>query len=583
MNRNATQFIFNWKDALGALKKHKKLWIASTVACAAMGTFYAVFLHSPKWHATQSLLVRDEAMGGMNRGGRFDSVEAMKNAQETIQEIARKHNVVAAALSEVGPESNWASKSWPHPSDIEDLQGDISVSAPNGAEFGKTEVIHLTVAAGTKQRAIDLTQATGNALEARLKEIRVDKSGSVIVELENTLELAKKELEDTTARISKVEGEVGADLGELRILNDVGAGESNLRQSLTQIKNELRQAKSVHNVQLQQRTLIKEARKNPESFVATPNQLLETQPSLRRLKDGLVDAQLRRASLVGKMNPRHPSVLAAQEAEAQVRARLYDELELALLGLNAELAISENQVTNLERQLGEVQTRLDTLAKLRAGYGNLVAELKQRSQIVETARQDLANAKASQEAALSASLITRLDDPQTGLNPSGIGRTQIVLISTIGGFLIGIGLVFFKAPFSRIRGRRWSDYLPGRRESDRNRAGRRGQDRQPSMPATVAHATGQGADLRGDNAWPAQQPAASTGNERRRGNEKPLPPTDDQPAATEAPQTGGKRASDNTTRRASDAPSLIAPVEPPSTNWRPVASPIEQSGSNSQA
>ena len=56
------------------------------------------------------------------------------------------------------------------------------------------------------------------------------------------------------------------------------------------------------------------------------NRLLDSQPALRRLKDGLVDAQLRTAALQGRMSAEHPEVISAKEAETQVAARVHAEL-----------------------------------------------------------------------------------------------------------------------------------------------------------------------------------------------------------------------------------------------------------------
>jgi len=62
-----------------------------------------------------------------------------------------------------------------------------------------------------------------------------------MAELERTLTVGQQDLEKATARLQALEQRVGTDLGELRILSDGGAGESNLRSSLTQLEAELRQ------------------------------------------------------------------------------------------------------------------------------------------------------------------------------------------------------------------------------------------------------------------------------------------------------------------------------------------------------
>ena len=69
--------------------------------------------------------------------------------------------------------------------------------------------------------------------------------------------------------------------------------------------------------------LLEQAQADPTRLMAAPTRLLDSQPALRRLKDGLVDAQLRTATLQGRMSAEHPEVISAKEAETQVAARLH--------------------------------------------------------------------------------------------------------------------------------------------------------------------------------------------------------------------------------------------------------------------
>jgi uncharacterized protein involved in exopolysaccharide biosynthesis len=467
------------REMLAVLKKHVLLWAVPLAVCTVGAALYGL-LRERDWRATQAMYVRDEAIGRLGPPGRFENADAMKTAQETILEVARNHSVVKAALTASGPGPNdSASPAWPTADDVERMRGKIRVTAPAGLEFGKTEVIYLSVDAPSRQRAVALTRSVGNQLDAQLKHLRNQRAQSVIGELEQTLELARKELADATKKLETIEIEVGSDLGELRILNDTGAGDSNLRRSLTEINNELRAAQNRQTALQQQKKLLLAARENPDKLIATPNQLLESQPALKRLKDGLVDAQLKTSDLSGRMSADHPLVKAAVEAERQVRDNLHAEVEVALRGVTADLEVSQALVDSLAQQARQVEQRLDRLAGLRARYNNLVADVRQRTQIVEEAQKELADARASEGAAESSSLITRIDEPVTGNEPLGPSFGTIMLIGFGGGLMIGLGAVFLTVPLVRMRGRRWSDLFSGRRATD-VQGGRRGDDRHPS-------------------------------------------------------------------------------------------------------
>lgn len=462
------------RQFLGTLRQYWWMCLLPVAAGLVAAVAYAS-VRPAQWKASQALLVRDEVGGTLNRQGRFDSNEAMKTAQETIAEICRNQAVAAAALTEVGPTPDRQPENWPTAQDIAVLEQQVSLTAPKGQEFGRSEVIYLSVAAGSPERARALATAVCDQLEARLKELRDRKAHSVVTELEKTAALAEKGLAAATSQLERLEAEVGSDLGELRILNDSGAGDSNLRAMHTQVRNELRQARIAGQAIEEQLRVLVEAQQAPDTLLAAPRGLLESQPALRRLKDGLVDAQLRTAQLRGKMTPDHPEVRAAREAEDAIGRQLRDEAGEAVAALKADLQVSQAQINSLQTQLNDVETRLNRLAALRASYSNLVAESRQCSESLQRAQKDLAEARASQAAAQSASLITRLDQPVVGNSPLGPGSATLLASGTGGGLVVGLALVFLFAP-STTGGRRWSDYVArGRRATDRTAAG--GQER----------------------------------------------------------------------------------------------------------
>jgi uncharacterized protein involved in exopolysaccharide biosynthesis len=412
-------------------------------------------------------LVRDETAGNISKQGRFDSPEARKTAQETLLEIARNERVAAAALGKLpGPAGRTADARWPNDDDVQRVQDSIKVSAPKGTELGRTDVVYLSACRTNRQEAIALVDALCQQLESRLQDIRNAKAASVLAELDKTYNLARGDLDLATQRLETLEREVGGDLGELRILNESGSGESNLRSGSNKIKEELRQARAGLEGKKELQRLLLAAVRDPHQLMAMPSQLLESQPALRRLKDGLVDSQLHTSQILGKMSESHPLARAAIESERKVRDDLRGELGTALQGLDGDLRVSQTQIVSLEGQLAEVQGRMGRLAELRARYGNLVADVKQKSQTVDEAARALADARASRSSAKSTSLLTRLDTPSAGNSPVGPSREAIVAGGVLGGLIFGIGLVALAGPLQTMRGRRWSDYLPGRRWSD---------------------------------------------------------------------------------------------------------------------
>ncbi len=565
----------NLGTIITTLTRRWYLWILPTVLATLAALAYAEW-HEPQWRASQALLVRDEAGSETDRQGRFVNIEAMQTFQETVQEVARNHAVVESTLHELGPPSEYKQpNAWPTDRDIEDAQGAVRVEAPGGAEFGRTEVIHLSVTVAGRERALTFCQTLCDKLDERMRRLRNDKAQGMIAELERSVEMAQDNLAAATVRLQTLEQKVGSDLGELRALSEVGAGESNLGLLKTQLEAELRGANTKLRSRQQQKKLLQESKDNPQLLLATPSHLLDTQPALRRLKEGLVDAQLRTADLTSTLNQDHPRMQAAQSAEGEIRREMHAELDLALKALAADLEVSEDRIASLERQRDGVLGRLGQLADLRAEYGNLESEVRQRTSLVARARADLTEAQASRSAAETASLLTRFDVPRVGDFPVGPSRKMIVLGGFAGGLATGLGLVFLVTPLGvqvGRAGRRWTDRFMnsrGQRTADSRStggAGRRASDladqpvvvgRRAEDRTATNHARNPADRAARDDSSQSQR-AGDTSTARRSEDKSPNRRSED--GSMNDPAVNPDR------RRTSDTPAQCAPEQPSDPN-----------------
>jgi uncharacterized protein involved in exopolysaccharide biosynthesis len=243
-----------------------------------------------------------------------------------------------------------------------------------------------------------------------------------------------------------MEAEVGEDLGDLRMLHNSLTGETSLQRTATEIRNELRQVQNSRDSTEALMGLLKAAQEDPGRLVATPNRLIESQPGLRQLKEGLVEAQLRTATLRGRMSEVHPMVVAARESEQEVRRNIHAELSEAISGLELESRLQGRQEESLQARLADLDRRLARLASLRASYGSNLAETANRAELLRQAEDDLSQAEVSQVGADAASLIGRIDVPTVGTRPAGPGRTLIVLVGAVGGLLAGLGFLVLTTP-----------------------------------------------------------------------------------------------------------------------------------------
>jgi len=478
-------------DLLRLALRHPLRWLlpAAVVGAAACG--YAV-VKRDTWEASQSMMVRAEAGNGDSGVGRFRDLAEMKTLQETIQEVAKSRAVLAAALQVVGPPANSKTDpaAWPAPQDIDDLAESLKIVPPKGTEFGSTEVFYLKVRDPSPERAAQLADVIGDQLLGRFRQIRQERARSMVAELDSAVELAREDLNDAVIRLKSLEIQVGGDLGELRNLEQQSSGEGVVRRLVVELESEIRQNESALRTQQELLGMLQVAKDDPARLPATPNRMLESQPALRRLKDGLIDAQLRTSQLLGGMSPEHPAVQSAVHAENEIRSHIRGELAAAVQGVEAEIAVISDVLADRHRRLEATRARLDRLAGMRAEYSTVNAETQHRLSRLEQAERRRVEARASQAGGIAADQLTKIGKPDVDTRPVGPGRTLIAGGGLLAGLLFGLGCLLLTA------GAAGTGPVEG--------AGLRSPAPTDSTPAEVLPADDRTADAEPVEGWPVE-------------------------------------------------------------------------------
>lgn len=424
-----------------ALDQFKFLILGCITFCTLGGIIFA--LMTPKiYQANLPFLVRDEASGPLLKPGRFESLEAMKSAQETIQEITKNPEVLRKALREVGP-ANWMTniEEYPAYEDIEDFRGNVWISAANGSELGKTEVIHLNVRSTSRERALQLIQHIADGVRTQLREVRGRRAASIEAELTAALETAQDHLHRITERVVAMEVELGEDLNELRTMSTPFSGEGTLRQALLQLDTQLLTAQSDLDEVTHQIQFFEQAIQRPESLSGVPSDVLDQFPALRELKQGLVKAQLELARVASTYNAKSSRYQQAENQIANIEHRIQTEIQTAIEAAESQAFFVKNRMVSLRQQQDGLRTRIQRLARLRAPYSNLLEELKVATEHYRAARTEYSDAVALQKGTLQTDLLTQLENPEVGTQPVSVSRSKVVLGSLGGGIFISLGLV----------------------------------------------------------------------------------------------------------------------------------------------
>jgi uncharacterized protein involved in exopolysaccharide biosynthesis len=435
---------FRPSDLIRLLQDYPRRWVAPALAIVAVCGLYAVC--KPKqWQASQTLLVRNDAANSESIPGRFRDSDEMKVTHETILEMVKSHRVLEDALREVRPASGLPSAAWPTSSHVDQLREAVSLNAPSGIEFGKAEISHLSVRDVDQRRAVALAAAVGKHLEAALRRVRAAKAKSMVEELAKTVGIGESDLDESTQRLCRLEQQVGADLSDLRNMELNATGDSDLRRRLNSIEDELRQARADEQANTELKKLLVASQSGAGHLVATPSRLLQSQPALQRLKDGLVSAQLKTSQVLGQMSQEHPIAIAAREEEREIAGQLHHELAVAVRGVELDLRLASERVASLEAQRQDLSVRLNRLAGLRPRYSTVLAEVKHRTESLADARRKLAVARAVEAGAQTAGSITFIDKPILGSQPLGPSTATLLIVGVVGGLVTGLGVLFLTA------------------------------------------------------------------------------------------------------------------------------------------
>jgi uncharacterized protein involved in exopolysaccharide biosynthesis len=403
-----------------------------------------LFLYTPSYTARQSLIVRDDLMGDSFKPSRFESLDSMKSAQETILEIARKPEVIRNVMEQMEESrSTFFGSGGISDKDIEEMQGNIEFGAPNGAEFGRTEAVVLKVTSATRNKAKDFTNLLLDEIDSKLSDVRRQRLKSMEQELALASESSKKSLDESSNQLQEIERGFGTEITTIRELNDPQGGNS-FDLKLNQIRLEKREAVSTLASAREQRVLLENAQAN-ESLV-TSSQLLEMQPALSVMMGSLNTAREQLSIDEGLYKPLHPALKASREAVRHQKEMLFNSLGPTIVGVDSQIAMAEAKVERLNKSIVELEEKLLDLTEQRVPYAKLQEDVTNKTKVHSDVQAKLSQVRSYTNSSENIELLTRVGEPQVGSRPNGLGKKALVLVGLAGGLLIGLGLVALAVP-----------------------------------------------------------------------------------------------------------------------------------------
>ena len=427
------------------LRKYWRWWVAPMVLGFVLSAVYNKFLATKTYSARQSLILRDDLMGDAYKPSRFESQESLKSAQETVLEIARKPQVVRAVLEQLGPTSSFSFGPYPSDETIENVQGNITLMAPNGAEFGKTEAVVLSVKTVDHERSRKFVNLLLDEIDSKLNEVRILRLESMQKELSQASVNAMAALKTSSRELQDIEMGFGADITTIRGLNDPqGSGGFDLK--LNQIRLEQRQAAAQLSSARNQREMLRNAEENGGVEFVTSNELLELQPALQGLMTNLSTAMAQLAIDEGRYTSLHPELQRSRRAVEQQQQQLFNSIGTTIKGLDAQIENLEQLNDRLGQSIIKLEKQLQVLSEQRVPYSTLEEEVKKKAEVYNDVQGRLAKVQSYARSTEEVAMLTRVDAPQVSSRPDQLGASKAGILGGAIGLMFGLGLVALIAP-----------------------------------------------------------------------------------------------------------------------------------------
>ena len=421
------------------------LLIIPAIIGLALATFYAFFVMPEMWTARQSFLIRDDLSGTAFKPGRFDSEEARKSAQETILEVARRPLVVRTVLEKLGPESFMKGGNWVTDEVIEDTQKAIDISAPNGAEFGKTDAIVLTAKSSTRERTRKFIELLSEEITTQTNRIRSLRFESMESESRQAYQAAVEARDDAINRLNDLDQRLGSDFGFLTLRGNQ-PGQPTQPSGVEAIQAEiLKKQDELEIAEIRFAALLK-AFKNPKKASQLPSEVAAAQPKIQNTMAKLLDLQEELHIAKGLYSNRHPRVKGLSKALDFSQQQLHNSLSGEMAGVRASIKLKKRQLAGLKDRIEKLKARLIRLSKARSEHLALTTQSQQLGEAATRAKTVWTEIESRTKTARTVGLLTPTDVAQVSTRPDGVGKKVIALAGLLGGLMTGVGLMFIVAP-----------------------------------------------------------------------------------------------------------------------------------------
>lgn len=188
------------------------------------------------------------------------------------------------------------------------------------------------------------------------------------------------------------------------------------------------------------------AKLNPQSSLATSSDFLNSHPTLQVMQRSLVESMQALAEFKGGLQPLHPKVQSRARTVQAIHDQIHQEIESLSRTVESDISVAKSRIVRLEGLAQRETDRLVSLGASRVDHLTINAEVVKKQELLLLAQAELAEVQSLRLATGKVNWLTRIDLPQVGTRPDGMGKKSTVIGGAMCGLMLGIGLLMLIAP-----------------------------------------------------------------------------------------------------------------------------------------
>ncbi|MBB4002794.1 GumC family protein [Aurantimonas endophytica] len=174
-----------------------------------------------------------------------------------------------------------------------------------------------------------------------------------------------------------------------------------------------------------------------------------TSEALSRLRNTYSELSQQRASLAVTLGPRHPQLLASEQALDSARNAIRQEVNRIVAAAQTELSRAEETNRNLTAQINELKTKQVATSESFVKLRELEREVEASRAVYEAFL--LRARETGEQEMLNTANVRVISSATPPLEPSSVSRRAVVMVGAILGLMAGIGLAVLWAIIMLVR------------------------------------------------------------------------------------------------------------------------------------